>query len=224
MTATSLQTIRILLVDDHVVVRTGLHMLIESQPGMQVVGTVGDRISAVAAAEREQPDIILLDLHLGADNGLDFLSELVEVCKARVIVLTGVADIAMHQKAVRTGAAGLILKDQASEVLIRAIERVHAGETWFDRSLMANALAEMAQMQANARLTGHGVDQLSEREREVISLVCEGLQNKSIANRLGISETTVRHHLTSSFSKLDVTDRLELAIFAFRNGLCDLNP
>jgi DNA-binding NarL/FixJ family response regulator len=141
---------------------------------------------------------------------------------ARVIILTGVTDVAMHQKAVRLGAAGLILKDQASEVLIRAIERVHLGESWFDRNLMANALAEMAQMQVSARLTGQGVDQLSERERDVISLVCEGLQNKHIANRLGISETTVRHHLTSSFSKLDVADRLELAIFAFRNGLCKL--
>jgi DNA-binding NarL/FixJ family response regulator len=128
-------------------------------------------------AEREQPDVILLDLHLGADNGLDFLAELVAVCRARVIILTGLADIAMHQKAVRMGASGLILKDQASEVLIKAIERVYAGETWFDRSLMANALAEMAQMQVAARLTGQGVDQLSEREREVISLVCEGLQN-----------------------------------------------
>ena len=224
MTTTALQTIRILLIDDHVVVRAGLRMLIESQPGLKVVSEAGDRASAIAAVRSEQPDIILLDLHLGEDNGLNFISEIIASSKARIIVLTGIMDIAMHQKSVRLGAAGLILKEQASEVLIRAIERVHAGETWFDRSLMANALAEMAQIQVASRLTGKGVDLLSEREREVIGLVCEGLQNKHIASRLSISETTVRHHLTSAYSKLDVTDRLELAIFAFRNGLCDINP
>ncbi len=119
------------------------------------------------------------------------------------------------------GAMGLVFKEKAAEVVIRAIERVHAGEVWFDRTLIGNVLTELSRASATKKLDPEAtkITKLTEREREIAALIGEGLKNKQIANRLFISETTVRHHLTSVFDKLGVTDRLELIIYAYRHGL-----
>src|SRR5215813_7015119 len=120
----STNPIRVLLIDDHVVMRVGLRMLIENQPGIKVVGEATDRGGAIESAAREQPDIILLDLDLGDENGLDMLPELRAAAKgARVIVLTGIRDPAEHRQAVRLGATGMVLKAQALDTLVKAIER-----------------------------------------------------------------------------------------------------
>ena len=214
--------IRILIIDDHAILSTGLRMLIESQPGMVVVGLAANAPDGLAAATRERPDIILLDLDLGGQSALDFLPELAAAApNARVLILTGVLDPDLHRRAVRMGAVGLVLKERAAEVLMQAIEKVHAGEVWLERSLVASVLGQMTR-------GGQGqpdnpeqvkIATLTEREREVIALVGEGLKNREIAGRLYLSETTVTHHLTSIFNKLTLSDRLQLLVYAHRHGL-----
>jgi two-component system, NarL family, nitrate/nitrite response regulator NarL len=221
--ATSLsQPIRVVIVDDHVVVRTGLRMLIESQPGIIVVGEAGNGAEALAVVARTQPDIIVLDLDLGGESGLDYFPGLrTAASTARVLVLTGVRDPELHRRAVRLGSMGLVRKEEAAEVLLQAIKKVHAGEVWLEPAMIASVLGEMTGTRASQLLDPEAakIASLTEREREVVTLMGQGLRNKQIAERLGISETTVRHHLTSIFAKLGVTDRLELVIYIYRHGL-----
>jgi two-component system nitrate/nitrite response regulator NarL len=221
MTATPMQAIRVLLVEDHAVVRAGLRLLIESRHGLVVVGEATTHAGAFALAAREQPHIILLDLDLGAENGLDLLPNLLAAAgQARVLILTGVRDVDEHRQAIRQGAMGLVLKEQAPDVLLKAIEKVHAGEVWLDRTMLAHVLSEMAVGGARPVSTNTArIATLTQREREVIALVGEGLKNKQISDRMSISETTVRHHLTSIFAKLGMESRLELVVFAHRHSL-----
>jgi two-component system, NarL family, nitrate/nitrite response regulator NarL len=222
MSGSEATDIRILIIDDHVIVRAGLRMLIGNQEGMIVVGEAGARVDALAAAAHEQPDIILLDLDMGNESGLDFLRELLATAPgARVVILTGVREPEVHRRAVHLGAMGLVFKDKAAEVLIRAIEKVHAGEVWLDRSLTASVLSEMshaAESKAPDPDAGR-IASLTGREREILTLVCEGLKNKQIGERLFISEATVRNHLTSILSKLGLSDRFELALYSYRQHL-----
>jgi len=214
--------IRVLLVDDHAVVRAGLRMLIESQPDLVVIGEAASRAEALQIAVREQPDIVLLDLDLGRDTGLDVLTDLPDAARdARVLLLTGVRDPEQHHRAILLGAMGVVPKEQAAEDLLTAIEKVHAGEVWLGGALMARVLGRLGPQPTMQEVdpAGQQIARLTTREREVIELICEGLQNKAIADRLVISETTVRHHLTSIFNKLAVTNRLELVIYAYRHGL-----
>jgi two-component system, NarL family, nitrate/nitrite response regulator NarL len=223
MKSTSPKEIRVLIVDDHQLVRTGLRMLIESQPGMKVVGKAGNAAEALALAASKKPNVILLDIDLGSENGLDFLPELHETATdARVLILTGVKDVETHRQAARLGAAGLVLKEQAAEVLLKAIRKVHQGEVWLDRSMMGNLLNEMTQAGKKVNPEAAKISGLTAREREVIVLIAEGLKNKQIAERLFISETTVTHHLSSIFSKLGVSDRLELVIYTFAHSLAKM--
>lgn len=218
------RNIRILLVDDHVVVRAGLRMIIQSRPGMAIAGEAGSREEALALAAAEHPDIILLDLDLGGESGADLITELISASsEARIIILTGLRDPEVHRQAVLLGAMGIVKKEKAAEVLINAIERVHAGEAWLDPSLMAGVLLEMTRADKSQKADPEAgkIATLTNREREVIALIGEGIKNKQIAGRLFISETTVRHHLTSIFDKLGVADRVELLIYAFRHGLAN---
>ena len=216
------EPIKVLIIDDHGIVRAGLRMLIESQANMKVVGEARNCDGVLTIIDREQPDVILLDLDLGGKDGLDSLPDLIAAsASARVIILTGVQDSQAHRRAVRSGAMGLVFKDKAAEVLIKAIERVHAGEVWLDRTMTATVLAEMSRSgeAEKADLETAKVASLTDREREIISLVCEGLKNKKIGERLFISEATVRNHLTSILSKLGLSDRFELAIYSYRHKL-----
>jgi two-component system nitrate/nitrite response regulator NarL len=222
MDSPSKNEIRILIVDHHQLVRTGLRMLIESVPGMKVVGKAGNRSEALALAASKKPNVILLEIDLGGEDGLDFLGELRETAKdARVLILTGVKEIETHRRAARMGAAGLVLKEHTGDVLLKAIKKVHQGEVWLDRSMMSILLNEMTAPDNvdpdTLRIAG-----LTDREQGVIALIAEGLKNKQIAERLFISETTVTHHLSSIFSKLGVSDRLELVIYAFAHKLAKM--
>ena len=216
--------IRILLIDDHELVRTGLRMLLERRPEMVVVGEATNRADALAMAAREQPDIILLDLDLGGESSLDFLPELCAASsRARVIVVTGIRAPEKYQRAVRLGAMGLVRKEQAAEVLIQAIEKVHAGEVWLEPSIVARVLAEMSSHRGAGEAPidpqAARIARLSAREREIIALIGAGLYNKQIAERLSISEATVSHHLTSIFAKLGLANRFDLVVYAYRYGL-----
>jgi DNA-binding NarL/FixJ family response regulator len=219
--------IRILLVDDHAMVRAGLRILIDSWPGMIVVGEAGDSRDALEIATRELPDIVLLDLGLEDGAGMDLLSRLFSVLgKGRVLALSGSKDSELHHRAVRLGVMGVVLKDKTAEELRRAIEKVHAGEVWLDRRLTAMVISGISRGAQPNKDAGEAsrLDSLSERERDVAVLVCEGLKNEDIGERLFISETTVRHHLTSIFSKLGVSRRFELVIYLYRQNFAKPGP
>ena len=223
MTNCPSEQLRILLIEDQLVIRAGLRLLIESQPGMQVVALAANREEALKFAACESPDLILLDLKLGEESGLAFLPELrAATPKARVLVLTSSKDVDVHRQAVRLGAAGIVLKDQEPELLIKAIRKVHAGEVWLDRTTTGNIFHEMTQNSGDLDPEQSKIQSLTDREFQVIKLIAEGLKNKEIAKRLFISETTVTHHLSSIFSKLEVSDRLELVIYAFAQKLATM--
>lgn len=224
MTTPGAQAIRILLVDDHVVVRAGLRMIIQSRPHMTIVGEAGSRDSALALAGSEHPEIILLDLDLGDESGMALITELIAAAsEARIIILTGLRDPGAHRQAVLLGAMGIVRKEKAAEVLISAIEHVHSGEAWLDPSLVAGVLNDITRSARRPKIDQEAVKiaTLTKRELEVVALIGEGIKNKEIASRLFISEITVRHHLTSIYDKLDVDDRVELLIYAFRHGLAN---
>ena len=216
-----IQIIRVLLIEDHAIVRAGLRLLIESRHDLMVVGEAANTADALALAAREQPDIILLDLDLGAENGLDLLPGLRTVAgQARVLVLTGMRDVQGHRLAIRRGARGLVHKEQVPEVLLKAITKVHAGEIWLDRAMLTSVLDEIAVGETRpVNAEAAHIAMLTGREREVIALVGEGLKNKQIGSRLSITETTVGHHLTSIFAKLGVDSRLEMVLFAHRHNI-----
>ena len=217
------RALQVLIVDDHKVLCAGLRMLVEKRPGWTVVGEALNRRDALLLATREQPDIILLDLDMGADNGLDFLPELLAATagRARVLILTGVRDPELHRRAFMLGARGVVTKEQAMEVLLQAIEKVSVGEVWIERSMIAGVLTALTQAPTSEPhdLEAAKVATLTQREREVIALICQGVKNQEIANRLFITSGTVRNHLNSIFNKLQVADRLELAVYAYEHGL-----
>jgi DNA-binding NarL/FixJ family response regulator len=212
--------IRILLVDDHVVVRQGLRMLLEVQPDLLVVGDTARGGDALEIAAREHPAIVLLDLDLGAESGLDIIPPLTSN-GARVLVLTGLRDEEVQRRAVLLGASGVVRKDQAAESLVKAVRCVHAGEVWLDRELTASVFQEMRQKIGVQPLDDDAarVASLTHREREIVGLVAQGHGTHTIADMLFISEKTVRNHLASIYEKLHVSERLELAIYATKHGL-----
>ena len=216
--------IRIVLIDDHELFLTGLFYLIQNEPGLTVVGQAVNRAQAFEVA-RMRPDIIVLDLLLGSDNSLEFLAELIEAAQgARVLVLTGVPDRELHLRAVRLGAMGVMLKLESSTCLFKAIRKVHSGEVWLNRSMIAAAMAEA--VRTGAAMKTHPeqakIASLTSRELQIITLLGEGLKNKQIGERLFISEKTVGHHLSSIFAKLELTDRLELLIYAYQHNLAKI--
>ena len=218
--------IRVLIVDHKLIMRAGVRLLIESWPDLAVVGEAENPTDAVEIIGRENPDIILLNLELEhASNGLECISHLATASNGRIIVLTsGAGKLETYNEAIKFGAMGLVLKEQPPEELRKAILEVHAGELWIDRKLVAGIIAGMSRATHSHEKDSElaRIASLTEREREVLNLVCDGLKNKEIATRLFISMSTVRHHLTSIFSKLQVTSRFELIIFAHRHKLVNL--
>jgi DNA-binding NarL/FixJ family response regulator len=205
--------------------RAGLRLLLANQPDMMVVGEAATSAEALAVASTVQPDIIVLDLDLGGESALDLMPVLLVVApQAHVLILTGVRDTTLHQHALRLGARGLVRKEQAAEVLLQAIVKVHAGEAWLERTMMAMVLDTLGRASRAQQLDPEAakIATLTARERDIIALIGEGLRNRQIATRLRISETTVRHHLTVIFDKLEVMDRLELVVYAYRHSLVKL--
>jgi DNA-binding NarL/FixJ family response regulator len=215
--------IHVYLVDDHQLMRDGLRALLAAQPNLLVVGDTGERSEALASVGALRPDVLLLDIALGSDDGLELLPHLLDRAPdMRVIVLTGVREPEAHRRAVLLGAMGLVLKEKAAETVLRAIEKVCAGEVWLDRVLIASILNERVRGAPTGNTEYEKIARLTDREREVIALIGQGLRNKQICEQLVVSEATVRHHLTSIFSKLGVADRFELAIYAYRHQLAEV--
>lgn len=212
--------IRILIVNDQLVVREGLRMLIENHPGIKVIGMARTRVEALDLIAKEPLDLIILDLELGGESALSFIPVLREASKtARILVLTGARNTETHQQAAQLGAMGVVLKEDAADLLLKAIEKVYSGEAWLDRVTMGNLLWQLSKRDESIDPQTQKIASLTEREREVIALIAEGLKNRQIAQRLFISPTTVTHHLSSIYAKLGVSDRLELVIYALRHRL-----
>jgi len=218
------QKIRIVIVDDQLVVREGLRMLLENHPGMKVVAMAGTRSEAVELVAREPCDLVIVNLELGGYSALSLLPQLRETAhNARVLVMTALRDAETHQKAARLGAMGVVLKEDAADLLLKAIQKVYQGEAWLDRLTLGNLLWQLSSHdKGDLDPQRKKISSLTERERQVIILIAEGLKNKQIAERLFISPTTVTHHLSSIYSKLGVTDRLELVVYAFANKLAKM--
>jgi two-component system, NarL family, response regulator LiaR len=207
--------IRILLVDDHAVVREGLRGFLELQDEFEIVGEAEDGQEAIREAERLRPDVILMDLVMPGLDGVGAMRALREsLPEARVIVLTSFADDDRLLPAIQAGAAGYLLKDAQPAELARAVRAAHAGEALLDPSVAArlvDAIAEAPGSDPSERLTP--------REREVLELIAQGRPNKLIARELEISEKTVKAHVGRVLEKLGVTDRTQAALYAVRAGL-----
>jgi DNA-binding NarL/FixJ family response regulator len=202
-------TIRVLIVDDHPVVRRGLRALLEVQEGIEVAGEAGDGPTALALAAEHHPDVILLDLKLPAMSGLAVLTELTaRDAASKVLVLTSVTDPDSAGQVMRAGAAGVLYKDVDPDALVRAIRAVHDGHL-----LLA---PEAAGPLLRSVTWSPGLDALTTREREVLAELARGRSNREIARALNVSEKTVKTHVSSVLGKLGVQDRTQAALFAVR--------
>jgi DNA-binding NarL/FixJ family response regulator len=222
MPGLSKNPVRIILLDAHTLFRDGLRYILEARPGMVVTGDAGNMNDGIELITSQSPDIILLELNLEGLSETEIIPQLVKASgSARLILLTAINDQKVHQKAVEDGVVGVISKTQTSEILVKAIEKVHAGEVWIEHSLIANVLGRFSRNPPATIVDQEtvSINSLSEREKEVVKLIGQGYKNKRISSELCISETTVRHHLTSIYDKLGVSDRLELLVYAHRYGL-----
>ena len=206
-------TIRVLVVDDHAVVREGLRTFLSLQDGIDVVGEAGDGREAVAVAERERPDVVLMDLVMPRLDGVQAMRELrARVPRARVIVLTSFLDDDRLLPAIRAGAAGYLLKNVEPSELARAVRAADAGEALIDPAVAARLVDALAEGDEREE------QPLTAREQEVLDLVARGYANKRIALELGIAEKTVKTHVGHVLAKLGVADRTQAALYATRSG------
>jgi NarL family two-component system response regulator LiaR len=208
--------IRLLIADDHAVVRQGLRTFLELQEGIEVVAEAADGEEAVAAAEQTKPDVVLLDLVMPRLSGVEAIGRIRDVSpESRVIVLTSFFDDDKLFPAVRAGAAGYLLKDVQPQELVRAIKIVHDGNALLAPEVASRVLNELAAAPERAR----SADMLTARELEVLELIAHGLPNKVIARELSVSEKTVKTHVSNILGKLGLTDRTQAALYAVREGL-----
>jgi two-component system, NarL family, response regulator LiaR len=216
-----LANIRVLIADDHAVVRQGLRTFLELQRDIEVVGDVADGEQAVAAVRERRPDVVLMDLVMPRLDGVEAMRVILgERPATRVIALTSFLDDDKVLPAVRAGAAGYLLKDVEPQELVRAIRTVQAGESLLHPAVTTRVMRELADPSPVA--PGPRAD-LTEREREVLSLLARGLANKLIARELGIAEKTVKAHVSSILAKLGVSDRTQAALMAVRRGWVELD-
>jgi DNA-binding NarL/FixJ family response regulator len=214
--------VRIVIADDHPLFRDGLRTLLQSEARFAVVGEAGDAHTAVEAVRLHKPDVLLLDLAMPGASGLEALRILAaDPPETRTIVLTASIGRTETVQAVQLGASGVVLKADASEVLFESIIAVMNGHFWLQAQQLPNQ--ETALRKSLAPLPDPDRDfELSPREKEIVAALSDGLTNRDIADRFGLSEITVKHHLRSIFDKCGVSNRLELALFALRRGLARL--
>lgn len=215
-------SIRILLTDDHKSFMDGLSMVINSQsPAMEVVGTASNPAESIAAAVQLKPDLILLDMDLGDCISLDFLPELLEKTTAKVLMLTGLQNTDLHEDAILKGARGVLLKGESAKVIIKAIEKVHAGEIWASSATLSRVFNQMSGGKKQADPEAGKIADLTAREREIVGaiLTFEGSTNEEIADHLCISKSTLKNHLTTIYSKLELKNRIELLKYALAHNL-----
>ena len=216
--------IRILLVDDHPTLLWGLERLIATESEhMTVVGSASNGAEALQLAQDAQPDVISLDLDLGAENGIDLIPALIERSSSRILVLTGLTEPSVRDRAVLAGARGIVGKDEPVTNYLQAIRKVYEGELWLDRSATSRVFVELSRALSGAPKSDAltRISRLTRREREVVRLLAVDPSSsvKILAQKHGLSEKTHRNHLTSIYDKLDVRSRLQLHMYATAHRL-----
>jgi DNA-binding NarL/FixJ family response regulator len=218
------QMIRVLLADDHPIVRDGLRKLLALEDDIEVIGEASDGRQVLEMIQELDPDVLLLDLRMPNLDGLSVLQTLQQnEKKTRVIVLTASEDKNEFVQAMKLGCSGIVLKQTATELIVKSIRKVHSGEIWLDSHTTAAVMRQFASPNETSSPLSNGKGRerspLSTREREIVALVAQGYKNKEMAEKMFISEQTVKNHLHNIFDKLGVSDRLELALYAIHKGL-----
>ena len=215
------ENIRILLVDDHAIVREGQRALLDTEPGMEVVGEAKDGVEAVDLAQTLQPAVILMDLHMPRKDGLAAIAEIKsQNPDARILVLTSFTEDEKVYAAIKAGATGYLMKDALPQEILSAVRQVYQGETSMQPAVAKKLMREL---QRDSHLTPTE-EPLTAREVEILKLVAHGLSNQDIAEQLVISERTVRTHVTNILGKLHLANRTQAALYALREGMTDLEP
>ena len=212
--------IRVLIVDDHAIVRKGIRALLATESDIAVVGEAGNGQEAVAQVRALAPDVVLMDLVMPGVSGIDAIRQIVaQQPSSRILVLTSFAGDEQIFPAIKAGALGYLLKDSEPNELVEAIRRVHRGESSLHPSVARKVLRELAQPAA----PDHGQAILTEREVAVLRLVARGMSNQEIADQLVITEATVRTHVSNILSKLHLASRTQAALYALREGIASLD-
>jgi NarL family two-component system response regulator LiaR len=213
------ESIRVLIVDDHDIVREGQRALISTEPGMEVIGEAKDGIEAIELADTLQPDVILMDLLMPKKDGIEASEEIKKRNpEAQILVLTSFAEDERVFAAIKAGAQGYLMKDSSPQTILKAIHEVHNGEISLSPRIAQKLIHEI-QRESDYPPTE---EPLTAREMEVIKLIAKGLSNQEIAEKLVISEPTARTHVTNILGKLHLANRTQAALYALREGLADL--
>jgi NarL family two-component system response regulator LiaR len=214
-----ISSIRVLIADDHAIVRKGIRALLSTEPDIQVIGEAGDGAEAVAQAQALRPDVILMDLVMPKMDGIEATQQITaQLPGTHILVLTSFAADDKVFPAIKAGALGYLLKDSGPEALVRAIHQVHRGEPSLEPSIARKVLYELAHPPKNPPTP----DPLTERELDVLRLIAQGHSNREIAGHLVITEMTVRTHVSNILSKLHLASRTQAALYALREGLASL--
>lgn len=215
--------IRVMIADDHPIIRDALRKLLSLEDDIDVVGEAADGRELLEQVDVLLPDVILLDLRMPNLDGLGALQTMQQTkCKAKVIILTASEDKNEYVQAMKLGCSGIVLKQTSADLIVKSIRKVNSGEIWLDSNTTAAVMRQFAVpgeagMSSSTKVRERSP--LSPREREIVALVAQGYRNKEMAEKLFISEQTVKNHLHNIFDKLGVSDRLELALYAIHKGL-----
>jgi DNA-binding NarL/FixJ family response regulator len=211
-------SIRVLVADDQAMVRSGFRMLLGSEPDIEVVAEAGDGGEAVQQAARFEPTVVLMDIRMPDLDGLEATRQILAANpSARVLILTTFDLDEYVYEALRAGASGFVLKDDPPEQLIAAVRTIAAGDALLSPSVTRRVIKQFTRVPRPS--PPQQLDELTEREREIFALIADGLSNAEIGERLYISETTVKTHITHIFQKLDLRDRVQAVVLAYRTGL-----